>query len=151
MSKYRIPESYAAPKTEHREAPSRLISRPKILRVDEFGKHWECPEYYGVLREYDKGFFVGGGPYKVLSITATDETALHDWREFQQLKNHLCGPEWEAIELYPAESRLKDPSNRFYLWAVPRGVLVFGLPGQDRVVLTSRDAPAPQRPFHDER
>ena len=31
---------------------------------------------------------------------------IRDWRHFQQIKNELVGPECEAVELYPAESRL---------------------------------------------
>lgn len=43
---------------------------------------------------------------------------LRDWRHFQQIKNELVGPECEAIELYPAESRLVDTSNKYHLYAV---------------------------------
>lgn len=42
---------------------------------------------------------------------------LRDWRHFQQIKNELVGPECEAIELYPAESRLVDQSNKYHLYA----------------------------------
>ena len=41
---------------------------------------------------------------------------MHDWRHFQRIKNELCGPEREAIELYPAESRLVDTNNQFHLF-----------------------------------
>ncbi len=40
---------------------------------------------------------------------------LRDWRHFQQIKNELLGEECEAIELYPAESRLVDTSNKYHL------------------------------------
>lgn len=43
---------------------------------------------------------------------------LRDWRHFQQIKNELVGEECEAIELYPAESRKVDTSNKFHLWAI---------------------------------
>lgn len=43
---------------------------------------------------------------------------LRDWRHFQQIKNDIVGPECEAIELYPAESRLADSSNKYHLIAV---------------------------------
>jgi len=42
---------------------------------------------------------------------------LRDWRHFQQIKNELVGPECEAIELYPAESRLVDQTNKYHLYA----------------------------------
>lgn len=41
---------------------------------------------------------------------------LRDWRHFQQIKNELLGEECEAIELYPAESRMVDTSNKYHLW-----------------------------------
>jgi hypothetical protein len=56
----------------------------------------------------------------LLSIRALDRSAAHNWRDFQRLKNELVGPEAEAVELYPAESRKVDTANQFYLWAFPR-------------------------------
>lgn len=41
---------------------------------------------------------------------------IRDWRHFQRIKNEILGPEAEAVELYPAESRLNDTSNKFHLW-----------------------------------
>jgi len=35
---------------------------------------------------------------------------------FQQIKNEIIGPEYEATELYPAESRLVDSSEEYHLW-----------------------------------
>lgn len=43
---------------------------------------------------------------------------LRDWRHFQQIKNELIGEECEAIELYPAESRLVDTSNKYHLFGM---------------------------------
>lgn len=56
-----------------------------------------------------------------LSIRRLDRGHAKDWREFQQIKNELLGEEVEAIELYPAESRLVDCANQFHLWALPEG------------------------------
>ena len=53
-----------------------------------------------------------------LSIKPLDDSARHDWREFQWIKNQLCGKEWEALEIYPAESRLVDTVNQFHLWCL---------------------------------
>lgn len=41
---------------------------------------------------------------------------FRDWRHFQQIKNELLGAECEAVELYPAESRKVDTSNKYHLW-----------------------------------
>ena len=53
-----------------------------------------------------------------LCIRRRDGGAIHDWRHLQTIKNELGGPEGEAIELYPAESRLWDASNKYHLWAI---------------------------------
>jgi len=52
-----------------------------------------------------------------LSIKRLDKAPVHDWRDLQAIKNALCGPEAEAVELYPADSRLVDSANQFHLWA----------------------------------
>lgn len=129
------------------EPPSRHVDPTKI-KVENRGNpwlDWESEHHYGTLRVYQEGFPITGCKFAVIGISNKDETARHDWREFQQLKNLLVNPEWEAVELYPAESRLIDPSNRFYLWCVPKGVFVFGLVGRN--VLDSKQSGAPQRPF----
>jgi hypothetical protein len=51
-----------------------------------------------------------------LSIRRQDRQPCHDWRDFQRIKNQLAGPEWEAMEIYPAESRLVDGANQYHLW-----------------------------------
>jgi hypothetical protein len=58
----------------------------------------------------------------MISIKPRDGGARHDWREFQWIKNELVGPEREAVELYPAESRLVDTANQFFLLVAPPGV-----------------------------
>ncbi len=51
-----------------------------------------------------------------LSIKRLDRQPVRDWRDLQQIKNELVGPECEGVELYPAESRLVDLANQFHLW-----------------------------------
>ena len=46
---------------------------------------------------------------------------LCDWREFQQIKNDLCGEAYCGIEIYPPESRMVDTVNVFHLWVFPEG------------------------------
>lgn len=51
-----------------------------------------------------------------LNIRRVDGAAiLRDWRHFQRIKNELLGEECEAVELYPAESRLSDEANKYHL------------------------------------
>jgi hypothetical protein len=37
------------------------------------------------------------------------------------IKNEIAGPEVEAFEIYPRESRLMDTANQYYLWVLPPG------------------------------
>ena len=53
-----------------------------------------------------------------LSIKRIDGQTIHDWRDKQRIKTELLGAECEAIELYPAESRLIDTANQYHLWGV---------------------------------
>lgn len=55
-------------------------------------------------------------PIVQLTISRLDGEPAKDWRHFQQIKNELVGPEFEAIELFPAESRLVDMDNEYHLW-----------------------------------
>lgn len=55
-----------------------------------------------------------------LSIKRRDKAPIHDWRDLQAIKNQLVGPEFEAVELYPAEARVVDSANQYHLWTVIR-------------------------------
>lgn len=75
--------------------------------------------YQVLMREYS--YDDSGAKYQWLVIRRLDAEAVHDWRHFQRIKNELCGPECEAIEIYPAESRLVDASNQYHLFVMPPG------------------------------
>jgi hypothetical protein len=53
-----------------------------------------------------------------LSIKRRDKLPVHDWRDLQRIKTELLGPECEAVELYPAESRVVDTANQYHLWGM---------------------------------
>lgn len=58
-----------------------------------------------------------GSPLVQLNIRRCDgRPILRDWRHFQQIKNQLVGQECEGVELYPAESRRVDISNKYHIW-----------------------------------
>lgn len=84
-----------------------------------------------------------------LSIKRKDRgpVGVERFRHFQRIKNELVGPECEAVELYPAESRLVDTANQWHLWvfADPKYRLPFGY--TERLVRTESSAGAVQRPF----
>lgn len=56
-------------------------------------------------------------PMLHLSIKRFDKQPIRDWRVMQEIKNLILSPEHEAVELYPAESRLTDTANQYHLWA----------------------------------
>lgn len=69
-------------------------------------------------------------PFIHLNIHRHDGGSCKNWRHFQEIKNELVGPQYEAVELFPAESRLVDTSNEYHLWvcADPRYRFQFGIP-----------------------
>ena len=84
-----------------------------------------------------------------LNIRRRDGGMVKDWRHFQQIKNEIAGPEREAVELYPAESRLVDSANKWHLWVQPEGVQIgVGWPTRDVSYEENRDVPGMrQRPL----
>ncbi|MEP6671662.1 MAG: hypothetical protein ABJF10_21040 [Chthoniobacter sp.] len=73
-------------------------------------------------------------PFIQLEIARFDGEPRTSWREFQQIKNELVGPECEAVELYPADSRLVDTANQYHLWVNPNPAFRFPF-GYDRRVV----------------
>jgi hypothetical protein len=59
-----------------------------------------------------------GGDMIHLSIKRIDQEPVRSWRDLQRIKNELVGPECEAVELYPAESRLVDSANQYHLFVL---------------------------------
>ena len=43
------------------------------------------------------------------------------WRHLQQIKNEVLGADREAVQLFPAEDRLVDTANEYWLYAYPVG------------------------------
>jgi hypothetical protein len=72
-------------------------------------EYWINDKYQVAVRKKDNSLIH-------LSIKRLDRECVHDWRELQQIKSELVGPENEAVELYPAESRVVDTANQFHLW-----------------------------------
>jgi hypothetical protein len=71
-----------------------------------------------------------GTGYAQIGYHRRDRAPIRDWRIGQRIKNQLCGPEWEAIELYPAESRKVDTANEYHLWCI-EGQFPFGFEEPD--------------------
>jgi hypothetical protein len=74
-----------------------------------------------------------------INIRRRDGKAIfRDWRHFQWIKNQLIGPECEAVELYPAESRMVDASNKYHLWCSTDPAFRFPIGMMERDVDYSR-------------
>jgi hypothetical protein len=55
-------------------------------------------------------------PFIRLTVKRHDNQPCESWKDLQTIKNQLVGPEFEAAELFPAESRLVDAGNEYHLW-----------------------------------
>ncbi len=60
---------------------------------------------------------VGWPPMVHLSIMRVDKEPIVSWQDKQTIKNLFVGPEYEAMEIFPAESRLVDCANQYHVWA----------------------------------
>lgn len=74
-----------------------------------------------------------------LSIKRYDRAPIRDWRELQRIKNELVGKDYEAVELFPAESRKVDSSNQYHLWVLAKKGLKFPFGYTYRDVLTPEE------------
>jgi hypothetical protein len=83
-----------------------------------------------------------------LSFKTHDRQARHDWREMQRIKNELVGEETEAIELFPAESRVMDTSNQYHLYCFPDFKIPLGV--KERLIANEGGEGARQREFRPE-
>jgi len=88
-----------------------------------------------------------------LSIKRLDKMAVHDWRHLQWIKNELVGEENEGFEMYPAESRLVDTSNQYWMFVfadprvrIPLGFTERGVWDGDACGSRQRPWPKEKRP-----
>jgi hypothetical protein len=88
---------------------------------DDFAliEHWVSDDYWVTL---DKQVQLPSAPKTFqdhplwhLMITGHDKAPCHDWQVFQTIKNEIVGPQYEAVEIYPARSRLMDRENKYHL------------------------------------
>lgn len=97
-----------------------------FVREQSDGLVFVNDEFQVVIREAN---IAQGWPRMLhLSIKRIDREIIHEWRKLQQIKNELVGEEHEAVELYPAESRLVDAANQYHLWVLadPKQMFPFG-------------------------
>lgn len=75
-----------------------------------------------------------------LSIKRYDRKPIHDWRDFQSIKNQVVGKEHDALEIYPKESRLVDMANQYHLWVIADPKIILPVGFIERSVGTSEEA-----------
>lgn len=93
-----------------------------VIGDDEQLEAWANHQYQAIARTDESGM-------TWLSIKRHDRHPIRNWRHLQQIKNECCGMEREAIELFPAESRLVDGANETHLWVFPENTkLPLGFP-----------------------
>jgi len=124
--------------------PADLTERDWARVIDVPTAIWVNSRYHVFVYERDTPL----GIITHLSIKRNDQLLPKDWRDFQRIKNELCGPEREAVELYPSEGRLVDTSNQYHLWVLPEGMFFpFGF--MERLVTEAGAMGTNQREFAD--
>ena len=122
----------------------------KLLRQMNNQQQWVNDIYRAEVHPIEAPMLSQGpNPLNVteLSITRHDKEAIYNWRHFQFIKNDIFGEEREALELYPAESRLMDSANTYWLYVLPEGITVpFGF-RDGRFVQDSQDPRVKQEPL----
>lgn len=85
----------------------------------------------------------------MLNVRRRDGAMIWDWRHLQRIKNELFGDEVEGVQLFPAESRLVDTSNKWSIWVLLDGTkMPFGWTERDVLDQTVKGVPGMrQRPL----
>jgi hypothetical protein len=117
----------------------------KVLIVEQIVQHMSS----AVMYQNDTYVVtaLGAPPFIHLVIRRHDWEACNDWRDFQQLKNEIVGSEYEAVELFPAESRLIDTSNTYHLWVHCDPTYRFPMGLHNRLVVSEPAGLDKQRAF----
>jgi hypothetical protein len=89
-------------------------------------EHYSNGTYYAIVDKVcDSKHFVSadlfGHRIWYLRIGRIDREPIHNWSTLQTIKNEIVGAEYEAVELYPAQSRLMNNENVYHLWILAPG------------------------------
>lgn len=122
-----MPKATRSGNPARRSAPRELAwtSFKRIDRIATGETVWMNSRYYVIvaLRTGSVEWIGEEGSHDAhLSFRRVDrQPGPFGWRDLQRLKSELCGSEAEAVELFPAESRLIDGSNQRHLWVWREG------------------------------
>jgi hypothetical protein len=128
--------------TDFEEASAGVFGDGRMVKHDGYKVYINSRYQVAVFRDRD---LTDGVRAYHLSIKRVDGAAIHDWREFQRIKNELVGDEAEGVELYPAESRLVDGANQYHLFCVLGGTWPLGF--DSRLVSDDNSGGVMQRPW----
>lgn len=90
------------------------------------GERWENNRFQVIKRALPAGPW---GRVVHLTLRNRDGSRRREWTEFQRVKNELVGPEYDAVEVYPAQERVVDTADHYHLWVLLDQPVPFGLPG----------------------
>ena len=109
-----LPDHYFAPGLGGRiPSPIEKAALIEKMVAEQMNLHSFKNDQYTVL--------IGQVPPLVrLTIIRHDSAPVRSWRDLQTIKNTFIGSECEAVEVFPAESRLLDTANEYHLWAHPQ-------------------------------
>lgn len=88
-----------------------------------------------------------GGMFE-LTLRRQDRGTDIDWRHVQQIKNQIVGEQHEMVQLFPAESRLRDSANQYWFYGFNNAEIEFPFGMKGRVVNDGNDhGKSKQRPL----
>ena len=104
----------------------------RVLAESEAKEYWSNDKYQVSIFEAD---ITEDFPAMWhLSIKRHDRMPVFSWRDIQTIKNEIIGPEHEAVQLFPAESRLVDGANQYHLYVLKDAAVRFPFGFPNRVV-----------------
>lgn len=76
-----------------------------------------------IVMIYDRNRTTHGNAIRVMVQRHDDRPIPNHWSEMQSIKNEIFGAETVAVEYYPAESKLINTHNIYWLWIYPEEIL----------------------------
>ena len=104
----------------------------KTLFEDSCNEVWYANNLYQVNVDYGQWDEDKKDGLIHLSIKNHDRTTHIPWQDKQWIKNDICGEEMEAVEIFPAESRMVNTANQYHLWVMNE--IPIGFPAGLRLV-----------------
>jgi hypothetical protein len=121
--------------------------RATLRDIEENDEIWKNNIYQVNIRALGDSQPRGLPPMVQLSIKRIDQKPIHDWRDLQRIKSELVGSECEGVELYPAESRVVDTANQYFIHVVINPTFRFPWGFKERLVDGKGGGGAVQRPL----